>query len=59
MSKYTPYVSHVVETEDGELCVSIPEALMKQMGWAEETLLEWEIMEKSGQVKIKKVDEDG
>ena len=53
------YMSHVEEAEDGELYISIPEALMKQMGWAEETLLEWEFMEKSGQVKIKKVDENG
>ena len=49
------YMSEVEEAENGELYIGIPLALMNQMGWTEETLLEWEIMEKNNQVTIKKI----
>jgi hypothetical protein len=37
-------VSTVKEDEDGEPYIEFNAALMKQMGWDDQTLLEWEIM---------------
>lgn len=37
-------VSTVKEDEYGELYIEFNAALMKQMGWDDRTLLEWEIM---------------
>lgn len=37
-------VSTVKEDEFGELYIEFNAALMKQMGWDDHTLLEWEIM---------------
>jgi len=34
----------VFEDSDGQLCIDIG-ALMNQVGWTEETLLEWELTE--------------
>ena len=35
------YTSHVIETEDGELAIELPTEMLNQMGWVEETILEW------------------
>lgn len=35
------YTSHVIETEDGELAIELPVEMLNQMGWEEETMLEW------------------
>jgi|11_taG_2_1085331.scaffolds.fasta_scaffold19356_3 hypothetical protein len=35
------YTSHVIETEDGELAIELPVEMLNQMGWVEETVLEW------------------
>lgn len=37
------YVETVTENETGELILPIPVDLLSQMGWTEETILEWEI----------------
>ena len=37
------YVETVVEDEKGDLILPIPVELLSQMGWAEETILEWEV----------------
>lgn len=37
-------VSTVKEDEDGEPYIEFNASLMKQMGWDDQTLLEWEIM---------------
>lgn len=37
-------VSTVKQDEDGEPYIEFNAALMKQMGWDDQTLLEWEIM---------------
>lgn len=37
-------VSTVKEDADGEPYIEFNAALMKQMGWDDQTLLEWEIM---------------
>jgi hypothetical protein len=34
----------VLEDSDGQLCIDIS-AIMNQVGWTEETLLEWELTE--------------
>ena len=34
----------VFEDSDGQLCIDIS-ALMNQVGWTEETMLEWELTE--------------
>lgn len=35
--------SIVEEDEDGELVITLSEALLSQMGWSEDTILEWEL----------------
>jgi len=35
--------STVEEDENGELVITLSEALLSQMGWGEDTLLEWEL----------------
>lgn len=37
-------VSTIKEDDQGELYIEFNAALMKQMGWDDQTLLEWEIM---------------
>jgi len=37
------YVETVVEDEKGDLILPIPVELLSQMGWTEETILEWEV----------------
>jgi len=40
----------VFEDSDGQLCIDIS-ALMNQVGWTEETLLEWELTENGAILK--------
>lgn len=35
--------STVEEDENGELVITLSEALLSQMGWSEDTILEWEL----------------
>ena len=35
------YTSEVFETEDGELAFEFSEELLNQMGWSEDTEIEW------------------
>ena len=51
------YSSEVQEDKDGDLVLVLPTDLINQMGWTEETLLEWET-EEDGKVFLKEV-EDG
>ena len=37
------YVETVTEDSNGELILPIPVELLSQMGWTEETILEWEV----------------
>lgn len=37
-------ISTIKEDEDGELYIDFNPALMRQMGWDNQTLLEWEII---------------
>ena len=39
------YIAEVVETEDGELALQFTVDMLNQMGWDEQTLLEWIIEE--------------
>lgn len=41
----TFYLGEVVEQEDGEFAVQLPINMLNQMGWDEQTLLEWMIDE--------------
>ncbi len=49
-------VSTVKEDADGEPYIEFNAALMKQMGWDDQTLLEWEIM---GNMAVIRKKEDG
>ena len=35
------YVGQVIENENGELLLEFPVELLNQMGWHEDTILEW------------------
>lgn len=37
------YMGEVIEDDEGELVLQLPVELLNQMGWDEETLLEWHI----------------
>jgi hypothetical protein len=50
-------ISTVKEDEDGEPYIEFNPALMKQMGWDDQTLLEWEIMGNMAVIR-KKADDD-
>lgn len=50
-------VSTVKQDEDGEPYIEFNAALMKQMGWDDQTLLEWEIMYNMAVIR-KKPDDD-
>ncbi len=50
-------VSTVKEDKDGEPYIEFNAALMKQMGWDDQTLLEWEIM--GNMAIIRKKDDAG
>lgn len=50
-------VSTVKQDEDGEPYIEFNPALMKQMGWDDQTLLEWEIMGNMAVIR-KKADGD-
>jgi hypothetical protein len=50
-------VSTVKQDEDGEPYIEFNAALMKQMGWDDQTLLEWEIMDNMAVIR-KKPDDD-
>lgn len=39
------YIAEVVEGDDGELMLQFTADMLKQMGWDEQTLLEWIIEE--------------
>jgi len=50
------YIGEVVEGEDGELDIQLPVELINQMGWDEDTLIEWIVDEEK--VMIKEVNEE-
>ena len=35
------YVTKIIENEDGELLVEFPLEILDQMGWNEDSILEW------------------
>jgi hypothetical protein len=39
------YSSIVKEDENGELYIDLPPEMMEEMGWNEDTILEWRIFE--------------
>ena len=47
------YIGEVVEDEDGETMIQLPIELLGQMGWDEQTLLEWIIDEEAITLKEK------
>ena len=49
-------ISTVKEDKQGEPYIELNVALMKQMGWDDQTLLEWEIM---GNMAVIRKKEDG
>ena len=49
-------ISAVKEDSDGEPYIEFNAALMKQMGWDPQTLLEWEVM---GNMAVIRKKEDG
>jgi len=51
------YTVEVQEDKDGELFIEFPVELLNQMGWAEDTLIEWLIGD-DGKVTIKEFKED-
>jgi len=51
------YTVEVQEDKDGELFIEFPAELLNQMGWAEDTLIEWLIGD-DGKVTIKEFKED-
>ena len=50
------FVVEVEEDENGELLLPLPLELISQMGWDEETILDWELMD-NGTVVLKEVKE--
>ena len=50
------FVVEVEEDENGELLLPLPLELINQMGWDEETILDWELMD-NGTVVLKEVKE--
>jgi hypothetical protein len=51
-------VSTVKEDEFGEPYIELNAALMKQMGWDDQTLLEWEIMGNMAVIRKKEDERD-
>lgn len=49
----TYYLGEVVEQEDGELAIQLPINMLNQMGWDEQTLLEWLIDEEEEAIYIR------
>ena len=48
------YTIEVQENQDGELFIEFPAELLNQMGWHEDTLIEW-LVGDDGSVTIKEV----
>lgn len=48
------YTIEVQEDKDGELFIEFPADLLNQMGWHEDTLIEW-LVSNDGSVSIKEV----
>lgn len=48
------YVAEVEEDENGDLLLPLPLELINQMGWDEETILDWELMD-NGTVVLREV----
>ena len=55
--KYDEMVVELEEDENGELLLPLPLELINQMGWDEETILDWELME-NGTIVLKEVKEE-
>ena len=49
------YIGEVVEQDDGELAIQIPIDMLNQMGWDEQTLLEW-LIDEEDKVYLKEVE---
>ena len=49
------YIGEVEENASGEMVLNLPFDLISQMGWTEETLLEWEVAE-DDKVLLKEVE---
>lgn len=41
------YIAEVIEDADGELVLELPVQVIDQMGWDEQTLLQWIVEEES------------
>ncbi len=48
----------VKETEDGELYIDLPDEIMEQMGWTEDTELVWAESEDGSWILKKKENDD-
>lgn len=42
------FTVETIEEENGELVLPLPVELLSQMGWTEETILEWSLDENGG-----------
>jgi hypothetical protein len=51
------YSSIVKEDEHGELYIDLPPEMMEEMGWNEDTILEWRIFE-DGTVALGKANDN-
>ena len=51
------YSSIVKEDENGELYIDLPPEMMEEMGWNEDTILEWRIFE-DGTVALGKANDN-
>lgn len=51
------YTVEVQEDKDGELFIEFPAELLNQMGWHEDTLIEW-LIDDDGSVAIREIKED-
>lgn len=47
------FTSVLQEDENGDLILEFPADILNQMGWTEDTLLEWEISEKGAIIREK------
>ena len=54
--KENHYIGEVIEDDDGNLCVELPINMLGQMGWDEQSLLEW-LIEEDGSVILKEKEE--
>ena len=56
-SSYTVEVKAIDESVDSDLYIELPEVLLNQMGWHENSTLQWELKE-DGTIVLKLAEEE-